>query len=421
MISEQNLFELNTNFNTKASCITRLLILLFIPTLIYIAVLASYMHYIPLKMEMHSVILIGFIYFIYLFFIRHNAYLASCSFKKRFADMKIELLAYMNKHRVNINETVKANASIDDFLAEFTRNLRNSNFSSVAAGIFPTLGILGTFISIAITMPDFSSKTSAVLEQEISILLSGVGTAFYVSIYGIFLSIWWIFFEKLGMSRFEHDVQIIKESTKELFWNKVEIEKIQFQKSMENFEKLNSVFEQMGQEELERVLTQSMKKKAMLFDNLIEQESNLLEQSKTFHDFNQQKHQQIMQSYEKVVDQLNRFSPVLEEALKHTTLITKHFNKQERDLQEISKQLNENIILLNDSLSNISAQSLEKVSHQIIKNMEVMKNDTDKIGWRLNQQLDDFDEGLNKKLANSLEQIDKETATIVEQLSSLKE
>lgn len=421
MINEQKLFELNTNFNTKANCITRLLILLSVPTLIYIFILASFLEYIPLKMELHSVLLTGFIYLIYLFFISHNAYIASCRFKKSFEDMKISLLEYLNKHKVNINETLKANGNIDDFLGEFTRNLRNTNFSSVAAGIFPTLGILGTFISIALTMPDFSSKTSAVLEQEISILLSGVGTAFYVSIYGIFLSIWWIFFEKLGMSRFEHDVQIIKESTKELFWNKVEIEKIQFQKSIENFEKLNSMFEKMGQSDLENVLNQSLKKKAVLFDNLIEQESNLLEQSKNFHDFNQQKHQNIMESYEEVLEQLNHFSPVLEEALKHTTLITKHFNKQERDLLLISKQLNENITLLNSSLSNISAPSLEKLSAQMTKNLEVMKNDTDKIGWRLNQHLDDFDEGLNKKLSNSLELIDKETASLVEQLRSLKE
>jgi hypothetical protein len=49
-----------------------------------------------------------------------------------------------------------------------------------------------------------------------------------------------------------------------------------------------------------------------------------------------------------------------------------------------------------------------------------MKNDTDRIGWRLNQQLNDFDSDLNGKLVNSLELIDKETASIVEQLKPLK-
>ena len=45
-------------------------------------------------------------------------------------------------------------------------------------------------------MPDFSSGNTTALEQEISLLLGGVGTAFYVSIFGIFLSIWWTFFLK---------------------------------------------------------------------------------------------------------------------------------------------------------------------------------------------------------------------------------
>ena len=51
---------------------------------------------------------------------------------------------------------------------------------------FPTLGILGTFISIALSMPDFTSNNIVALDSEITKLLSGVGTAFYVSIYGIF-------------------------------------------------------------------------------------------------------------------------------------------------------------------------------------------------------------------------------------------
>ena len=80
---------------------------------------------------------------------------------------------------------------------DYTSNLRNTNFSSIASGIFPTLGILGTFISIAFSMPDFNFWNYKCFRKEISKLLGGVGTAFYVSIYGIFLSIWWTFLKKL--------------------------------------------------------------------------------------------------------------------------------------------------------------------------------------------------------------------------------
>ncbi len=420
MANENDLNELNSNFKTNDNCTAKISTLLFIPTVVYLIVILSYFKIIPLKMEIHSVILMGLIYFIYLFFVKHNAYNASCKFKGEFNELKESLLTYINKNKVIINETTKANGSIDDFLGEFTRDLRNTNFSSVAAGIFPTLGILGTFISIAVTMPDFSSKTSAVLEQEISILLGGVGTAFYVSIYGIFLSIWWIFFEKIGMSRFEHDANIIKESTKSLFWNKIEIEKIQFQKSMENFEKLNSVFNQMTHADIEKILNESLKKKSQLFDHLLKHETEMIEESKKFLHTTQQKHQQILSSYENVIFQLSELSPILNEALKNTTLISKHFNRQEKNLEDVTSRLNTNIVSLKEALSDINAQKLSEVSDNLLKNLEVMKNDTDKIGWRLNQQLNDFDNGLNSRLANSLELIDKETADIVEQLKPLK-
>ncbi|WP_199774320.1 MotA/TolQ/ExbB proton channel family protein, partial [Campylobacter jejuni] len=76
----------------------------------------------------------------------------------------------------------------------------------------------GTFISIALSMPNFSSSDTAALEQEIALLLSGVGTAFYVSIYGIFLALWWMFFEKFGKSKIERLLNRQKNSTSGFFW-----------------------------------------------------------------------------------------------------------------------------------------------------------------------------------------------------------
>ncbi len=232
------------------NCFIKVLYLLFMPFAIFMIIVAGFMDWIPFRVEIHSIIMIGTIFIIYLFFLKHNAFYASCKFMQDITNFKKGLSDYIRKNLLVIGQTQKANASYDDFVKEYTTDLRNENFSSVAAGIFPTLGILGTFISIAISMPDFSSQTSAVLEREISLLLGGVGTAFYVSIYGIFLSIWWILFDKTGLSSFEKVVNVTKENTKEQFWNKEEIEQTYFQKSMENFEKLNQVFHNFAQDEL---------------------------------------------------------------------------------------------------------------------------------------------------------------------------
>ena len=205
MLTNQDFIHLNTKVNTSCKSNARIFTLLTIPTILFSIIIFGYLEYFPLKVELHSVILIGFIYFIYLFFIRHNAYYVSCKFRTSYEELVFYLKEYINKNLLTIGDTTKANGSADDFLKDFTSNIRNTNFSSIASGIFPTLGILGTFISIAFSMPDFSSGTSSALEEEITVLLGGVGTAFYVSIYGIFLSIWWTFFEKFGMSRFEQD------------------------------------------------------------------------------------------------------------------------------------------------------------------------------------------------------------------------
>ena len=202
MFKEEDLIELNSRFYTNCKPLSRIFTLLTVPTLLFILVILCYFGVLPLKVEIHSVILIGAIYFIYLFFIRHNAYFVACKFRTLYADLQIALLDYINNNLLTIAQTSKANGSVDDFLQDYTSNLRNSNFSSIASGIFPTLGILGTFISIALSMPDFTSNNIAALDSEITKLLSGVGTAFYVSIYGIFLSIWWIFLKNLVLVDF---------------------------------------------------------------------------------------------------------------------------------------------------------------------------------------------------------------------------
>lgn len=84
------------------------------------------------------------------------------------------------------------------------------------------LGILGTFIAIAISMPDFSVKETAALDNEISVLLSGVGSAFFASIYGILLSLIWTYFEKRGLSKIDIYFATLKNEFEDSLWTKEE-------------------------------------------------------------------------------------------------------------------------------------------------------------------------------------------------------
>jgi hypothetical protein len=78
---------------------------------------------------------------------------------------------------------------------------------------------LGTFIAMAISMPNFSASSTDTLDAEISLLLSGVGSAFFASIYGILLSLVWTYFEKRGLSKIDRYFESIKNLFQPSVWS----------------------------------------------------------------------------------------------------------------------------------------------------------------------------------------------------------
>lgn len=385
MFKEEDLIELNSRFYTNCKPLSRIFTLLTVPTLLFILVILCYLGVLPLKVEIHSVILIGAIYFIYLFFIRHNAYFVACKFRTLYADLQIALLDYINNNLLTIAQTSKANGSVDDFLQDYTSNLRNSNFSSIASGIFPTLGILGTFISIALSMPDFTSNNIAALDSEITKLLSGVGTAFYVSIYGIFLSIWWIFFEKFGLSRFHHDSYIIKESTKNFFWTKIDIESIHIKSNIDNFSSMSKIFAELTSSQAMYDINRSIEQRAKSIDELLQKEYML-----------SLRIDENIANFEKLASAVEKLSL--------------QSNSQTMIFKDISDNLNKNILELNSHMNNLSSENLKAIYTNIVKSIETMKSDMEKIEWK-------FEEGLKE----SLRQIDLQTANIVKDLTIFKD
>jgi hypothetical protein len=412
-MSDITFFDLSENHQT--SCFFKIVYLLFIPLAIFLAIVAGYFQIIPFKVEVHSVFLIGIIFVLYLFFLKHNAFYASCKFKNELPLFKEQLKEYIQKNKLSIGGKEKANAPFDAFAKEYTSNLRDENFASVAAGIFPTLGILGTFISIAISMPDFSSKTSAVLEREISLLLGGVGTAFYVSIYGIFLSIWWILFDKAGISAFEKSVNYIKERTKSLFWSKEEIEQTYFQKSMENFERLNSVFDNFAKDEIIENMNKTLNQRIEMFEKIITLEQESISKTSAIMRENLEITNQA-QDTQKVL--FAEFKLMLKEAQETSSRLEKSSTSLE-NIERSLKSKEENLEQIANALKNINAENIEQLYTAIVKNFEVMKKDTDQIGWSFNSYLNEFDDKFSDKLKNTLLTIDSEVAKIVSSLAEV--
>ena len=231
----------------KTASTPRFMMIISLPLILFIFLLLGFNGIIPLKAELHSVIIVFFILVIFIAFIPHNAWYSFANFKNSVHDLIEEVDGHLVQNELILANKKKSLLNIDPFFEKYISSIRNDNFASIASSIFPTLGILGTFLAIAISMPDFTVESKAALESEITILLSGVGTAFYASIFGIFLSIWWVFFEKRGMTKIENELNEIKKDFKNQIWDKEEIE---LYKILENQEQ-----NQRFLEKIENVIT----------------------------------------------------------------------------------------------------------------------------------------------------------------------
>lgn len=253
--------------------------IVFTPVLIYALAWLSYLHYIDFKINLTELVFMGLILLVALLFARHNAEYASNIFEQQKNDFKQNLKRYIMKNFLTLGKETKCNASFDSFAHAYVKNIRNENLAQISASSFAMMGILGTFVSIALSLPDFKIDNLNALEQEISSLLSGIGTAFYISIYGIFLSLWWGFFEKFGNAKIATLIDRQKNATSAFFWTKEELEQRYLSQGMKHFEKIELIFEQVSHEEFFKELDNSIQRKFGLFQEMLSVEERAIKVS----------------------------------------------------------------------------------------------------------------------------------------------
>ena len=426
MVIEEDLAALSQRFHRHTLCGMRLLWLMSLPLLLWLFAMAGFTGVVNFNVELHSVIMMGVIFLIWLFFAPHNAYYAACKLRRGFGGIRRALAAFINKNILAVAGVEKADASLDDFLAESAGTMRNENFSSVAAGIFPTLGILGTFISIAISMPDFSAQTSEVLEQEISRLLGGVGTAFYVSIYGIFLSIWWIFFEKSGISRFERDVAELREVTRPFFWEKKEIEQTYYRKSLAHFEKLDTLYDTMASRDFVAEVNRTLEQRLHIFGQIIEREQQaaealgkLMAQSGSLFERTMQEQTASAEALQRVGLGVERFAAQMREEDERMEQRRQTLSREYQHGVTVAETLGGEIARLSEALANLNAGNVKELYSGVLANIESMKQEIDRVGVQFDEHIRGFDAQFLEKLQRTLKLIDSETAQIVEQIARL--
>ncbi len=207
----------------KTSCLPHALVILIVPFLFLLGLVLGYLGIIPLKVEIHTLVIVAFIFVVFIFFVKHNANYAACKMRGSFAPMEEALHSALRANALTIMGKTKSTLNVKEFIAEYYKDIRNDNFAKVAPSVFPMLGILGTFVAIALSMPDFTVKDLGALDREISVLLSGIGTAFYASIYGIMLSLIWTYFEKRGLSKVDKNIHDLEKLYDSRVWKKSEL------------------------------------------------------------------------------------------------------------------------------------------------------------------------------------------------------
>jgi hypothetical protein len=131
--------------------------------------------------------------------------LKDCSTLTSLSDLsipKIHELVYQYKESMKISPSEgiqKTTLRAEDLFNEEQMALvANTNMHAImsAPGVLSGLGVLGTFIGLAVAVTNFDSSNAEMISISIRTLLSGMGTAFYTSLLGMSLSITYIFFQK---------------------------------------------------------------------------------------------------------------------------------------------------------------------------------------------------------------------------------
>jgi len=149
-------------------CFSQFFAIFMLPFLFFCGLAVGYIGIIPLHVELHTLVIIAFIFLVFALFVRHNASYAVCSMRGTFGRMESELVAAIKENALTILGETKSTLDIREYTSEYYKEIRDDNFARVAPAVFPMLGILGTFIAIALSMPDFTVQDLGALDREIS-------------------------------------------------------------------------------------------------------------------------------------------------------------------------------------------------------------------------------------------------------------
>lgn len=197
---------------------------------------------------------------------------------------------------------------------------------------------------------------------------------------------------------------------------------------MENFEKLNTVFDTISSEDFINSLNKTLAQRVNVFEQIIKHEQEAATKvAKMFENATNQQddifegQKRLTYTLENIIQKFELFANNLEEQNIHFSKANNALKSEFSHASMVAEVLSQSTKKLSESLSNISADNIKNLYSGVIQNVNSLKKDIDMIGLSFETKMDSFDAKFLDKLQTTLEMIDSETAQIVTQLSKLKE
>ncbi|KAA9023896.1 MotA/TolQ/ExbB proton channel family protein [Niallia endozanthoxylica] len=122
--------------------------------------------------------------------------------------------------------------NIDSFFSEdvLFHQMGFRPWMDMGAGLFVSIGVLGTFIGLSAGLSNLNVGDTESLRTGIGSLLDGMKVAFYTSVFGVFLSLVWTFFDRYLGHQLESQIDwhaekldyLLSTEDEELFLNRLE-------------------------------------------------------------------------------------------------------------------------------------------------------------------------------------------------------
>lgn len=138
-------------------------------------------------------------------------------------DTKIASIAesYAQTICIDITERKQTNTPALELFSEFSTcsaHKINLRLLDTAAGTLVGLGLLGTFLGLTLGIKDFDSSSTQNIQKSIQLLMSGMGTAFYTSLAGMFFSLLYSGLDKYWRNRLSKHLHVLTKKLDSLYY-----------------------------------------------------------------------------------------------------------------------------------------------------------------------------------------------------------